>query len=158
MPWRRGATSPAVVSCFQAIACPYPHTHTPALDSLMACSVPRYRRCDPRTSLPGGRDRTGPPGCTPPNTGLQPGPQWGGPSGHRGLGHLPGRHAGLDRCLSVGRVRLCTSPLPLQAFLRSNLIPAYCSPLGTGTFCGLKEAEEGRTVKRWGWGEMGWKV
>lgn len=109
-----------LASYFQAIACPYP---LPAPDSLTACCVPRHCGCDPCTGLLGGCDRTGPPGRTPPNTGLQPGPQWGGPSGHCGLGHLPGRHAGLDRCLSVGWVGLCTSnpPPPGKSFLRSNL-------------------------------------
>lgn len=80
-------------------------------------SVPRHCGCDPSTSLPGGRDWTGSPGCSPPNTGLQPGPQWGGPSGHRGLGHLPGGHAGLDHCLSAGWVGPRTSiphPSPPQ--------------------------------------------
>lgn len=94
---------------------PSPASAPPAPDSLTACSVPRPCGCDPRTSVPGGCDRTGPPGCTPPNTGLQPGPQWGGPSGHCGLGHLSGRHEGLDRCLSVGWVGLCTYNPPPES-------------------------------------------
>lgn len=110
-PWCRGAASPATGILLSSHCLSLLPSPPLALDSLTACFVPRYRDCDPRTSLPGGCDRTGLPGCTPPNTGLQPGPQWRGPSGHCGLGHLPGCHAGLDCCLSVGWVGLCTSPL-----------------------------------------------
>lgn len=40
-------------------------------------------------------------------------------------------------------------PSPRKPFLRSNLIPAYCSqhPLGTATCCSWKEAEEERKVE-----------
>lgn len=44
-------------------------------------------------------------------------------------------------------------PHPRKSFLRSNLIPAHCNwrPLGAGTECGWKEAEEERKVKGCNW-------
>lgn len=148
----QGATSPA-----SDILLPSHHlspASTPTCsDSLAACSVPRHCGCHPCTSLLGDCDRTRLPRCSPPNPGLQLGPQRGGPSGHCGLGHLPGRHAGLDCHLSAGWVGPCTYPHPRKSFLRSNLIPAHCNwrPLGAGTECGWKEAEEERKVKGCNW-------
>lgn len=131
--WCRSATSRASDVLPNVL-----NSHLPTCPtSLTACSVPRLCGCDPHTSLPGGYDRTEPPGCAASNTGPQPGPQRRGPAGHRGLRLLPGRHAGLDRCLSARWVGPCTSTLPQKSFLKSNLIPAHCSqhPLGTGIPC-----------------------
>lgn len=63
--WCRVATSQA-----SDVLPNVPNSHPPTCpSSFMACSIPRLCGCDPHTSLPGGYDRTEPPGYTASNTG-----------------------------------------------------------------------------------------
>lgn len=125
-----------------------PTPHLP--DSLTACFIPRHCGCDPciLAYLEAVTGR-GPQDARLQTLACSLDPNGEGPQATVDLDtFLVIMRDWIAACQRDGWVP-APPPSPRKPFLRSNLIPAYCSqhPLGTATCCSWKGAEEERKVE-----------